>query len=749
MRVWVEAEQRIWVHQGDFDFLKLTLLNPEIKSISGEPYVLLMSDGIKSKIDMDTLALVIQANPQLLGRQVIDLSAQRKYPMTHQPWLTAMTNYDFSLNASTREQSTWRGNTFSSVALGPFILQNTHSFSSYNGFSQKRENSQLFVDWPSAKVRLATGDILPTGGGFSRAEPMLGIQLSRRFALQPEYTSNPTFQYLGSVDTPSNAELSVDGQLIRSFKVNPGVLDLRDFTYFSGLRNLSLKLTDAYGVEKTINLPFYFTEQNLQRGVHEFNYSIGRIRQTNANTDDAWRYKDLGWSASHRIGLTSFLTVGIYGEKGSDHRLWGTQTSFVLGRMGTLFAEGAWRKNFNTSNNRTQRAYQLAYQLSRGGFTLNAAYLRQTDAFEGTYLQTDGTTAPNLRDSLNIGLSTSVGSQQSLSFNLSRQHDTLGQKTTFASLSHRWRINSRLNLYNFMTQTYSNNDKTLAFGVQLTYQMGDDWSSNARYQNDDGTRKIGIQAQYASNQGQTLSARIGTERTTSDTQTSQWLDASAIYRSKYADLGIQARQSQSTSENKTSGHLDVAGGLAYLDGRVYASRPIREAFAVVDAAAQADVRVYQNNQLLGRTNREGRLLVPSLTAYLGQQVRIDDRDIPLEIGLDQVQKYAVSRDGAGVLLKFEGKSTTAVSGILMADYQGQKLPLNNAFLTLKTDDSEQKIATGPDGDFYVDNIQTGVTYLLHASNKTLQCDSKFQLTQRNNALIDLGVLMCEKVTPYD
>ncbi len=749
VRIWAETEQRIWIHQSDFELLKLTLSKTESRSIAGEPYVLLTSDGIQSKIDMDALALVIQASPELLGRQVIDLSARQNNPLTPQPWLTALNNYNFSLNAATKETTTWSGKTFSSVAVGSLVLQNTHAFSSNNGFTQKRESSQLLLDWPRAKIRFTGGDIMPTGGGFSRAGPMLGIQVSRRFALQPEYSASPTFQYLGSVDTPSTAELRVDGQLIRNFKVNPGTLDLRDFSYFGGLRNLSLTLTDVYGVEKTINLPFYFTEQNLNRGVHEFSYSIGRMRQTNSDPYAAWQYKDLGWSASHRIGLTSFLTLGVYGEKVPAHKLWGTRASLVLGRLGTLFAEGAWRKNINDTDTNPQRAYLLGYQISNGSFAFNASYLKQTDSFEGTRYQTDGTKISNLRDSLNIGLSTSIGSQHSLSLNLSRQHDTAGQKSTFASLSHRWRINSKLNLNSFVTQKRTTTEKSTSFGMQLTYQMGDNWNSNARYQNDDGTRKIGIQAQYAPNQGQNFSARISTERTTSKTQNSQWLDASAIYRSKYADWGIQARQSQNASQTKTSGHLDIAGGMTYLGGRLYASRPIGQGFAVVDAAGQPNVRVYQNNQLLGRTNHKGRLLVPSLTAYLGQQIRIDDRDIPLEIGLDQVQKYAVSRDGAGVLLKFEGKSTTAVSGILMANYQGQNLPLNNAFLTLKSDDSEQKTATGPDGDFYMDNIQTGVTYLLHASNKTLQCAAKFQLEQRNSALIDLGVLMCEKVTPYD
>ena len=751
MRVWVEADNKIWIHQADFDKLKLSLDKIERKSINGEFYVLLNADGIQSQVDMNTLELVIQAQPKLLGTQIIDLGASKNKPLTAQPWLTALTNYDWSLNYAKGEPQTWNGSTFSSLALGPVVLQNTHSFSSTNGFSQKREVSHLHIDWPSAKIRFAAGDIFPTGGAFSRAGPMFGVQVSRRFELQPEYSPNPSFQYLGSVDSPSTAELSVDGQLIRSFKVTPGLIDLRNFSYFAGLRNLSLTLTDAYGVKKTIDLPFYFTEQNLHQGVHEFNYSIGRMRQSNANPYAPWQYKDLGWSVSHRVGLTSFLTLGAYAEKVPEHKLWGARLSLVLGRFGTLAAEGAWRQNLNDQHDVTQkgRALQLAYQINRGGFSFNTAYLKQTDGFEGINYQSDGTVAASLRDSLNIGLSAAIGSKQTVSANFSRQHDTMNNTSIFASLVHRWAVNSRLNLQSYVTQKRANNQKSLAFGIQLAYQMSDDWSSNAYYQNDDGDRRVGVQAQYSANQGQTLSARISAEQSTTDTSQSQWLDAAALYRTRYANIGLHARQYQSKQQNKTSANLDISGGLAYLGGRVYASRPIGQAFAVVDAAEQAQVRVYQNNQLLGRTNRKGRLLVPNLTAYLGQQVRIDDRDIPLEIGLDQVQKYATPRDGAGVLLKFTGQTTAAVSAILMADFQGQKIPMNNAFLSISADDFEQKTSTGPDGDFYMDGIKTDVVYRLHASNKTLQCDATFSLPKRDNALIDLGTLMCEKVTPYE
>ena len=66
-----------------------------------------------------------------------------------------------------------------------------------------------------------------------------------------------------------------------------------------------------------------------------------------------------------------------------------------------------------------------------------------------------------------------------------------------------------------------------------------------------------------------------------------------------------------------------------IGGGLHATRPVQESFALVRVPGMKGVRAYLSHQEVGRTNRNGDVLVPNLLPYYGNRLDIADEDVPL------------------------------------------------------------------------------------------------------------------------
>lgn len=98
------------------------------------------------------------------------------------------------------------------------------------------------------------------------------------------------------------------------------------------------------------------------------------------------------------------------------------------------------------------------------------------------------------------------------------------------------------------------------------------------------------------------------------------------------------------------------------DGGLFASRRIDEGFAVVTVPDQPDVRIYRENNLVGRTDADGQLLVTRLHPYMANQIGVDPADLPIRARLDQrrIEVAPGYRSGTVVRFPVEGLDTVLV-----------------------------------------------------------------------------------------
>jgi outer membrane usher protein FimD/PapC len=123
------------------------------------------------------------------------------------------------------------------------------------------------------------------------------------------------------------------------------------------------------------------------------------------------------------------------------------------------------------------------------------------------------------------------------------------------------------------------------------------------------------------------------------------------------------------------------------------------------------------------------------------QVSLDDRDVPMDRELKEVRREVVPRDFVGTVLSFEAKRVSALGGILVATVGGQPVRVVSAELTVRGGKAERTAITGPDGDFYLDDLEPG-RYEIEALNRRLNCRAEVTLAEGKVPFVDLGEVRC-------
>jgi outer membrane usher protein FimD/PapC len=107
---------------------------------------------------------------------------------------------------------------------------------------------------------------------------------------------------------------------------------LRDILAYGGARNVQLLLRDAFGRVQQLTYSFYFSDQPLRRGLHEYSYNLGAIRRNYGI--ESHRYGPAAFSMFHRYGLSDAVTLGLRAEATKDLLNAGPTATVVLGSAG-------------------------------------------------------------------------------------------------------------------------------------------------------------------------------------------------------------------------------------------------------------------------------------------------------------------------------------------------------------------------------------------------------------------------------
>ncbi len=186
--------------------------------------------------------------------------------------------------------------------------------------------------------------------------------------------------------------------------------------------------------------------------------------------------------------------------------------------------------------------------------------------------------------------------------------------------------------------------------------------------------------------------------------------------------------------------LGVAGGLVLIGGRLLATRPVQEGFALIRVPGVAGVRGYVDNQEIGRTDSDGDLVVPNLLPYYANRISISDVDLPLDYSAPALEQLIAPTDRGGVVVSFAARRMSLVRGYIVIDSGGQ----SPAYGEMHVDAGGGRDAVSPvghDGRFEIEDLTPG-PHLAEVEYRGGSCKTSLQVPGGNQPILDLGRLPC-------
>jgi outer membrane usher protein len=189
----------------------------------------------------------------------------------------------------------------------------------------------------------------------------------------------------------------------------------------------------------------------------------------------------------------------------------------------------------------------------------------------------------------------------------------------------------------------------------------------------------------------------------------------------------------------TATQISASGGLAWLEGHVFASRRIDQSFAVATVAGYPNVQVLADNQPAGHTDANGNALIPRLRAYDVNVISVDQRDLPMDAEIDALSVNATPYFRSGAAVTFPIKHAHAATFTVVLD-DGGALP-TGAVLTIAGKSSSALLGTN--GEVYTGDLQA--SNALRAQWHGQQCEFVVPYAPGDDPLPDLGTFVCKGV----
>ncbi len=730
-----QSQDEIWIEQRGFFKLGIELPAATQRTVGGATFVLLpRSPQLQVMPDYDRLELMIEAGPDLLGEQNISLArAVRNGTTDFEHHVHGRLNYEVGIRHMSGDQNSFNLGAEPLIAFDGWSLRSQHAFESVNGReSRVRIGTSATHDWPDEQIRVTVGDVMPASTLFGRLAPLGGVSLSRVFAMNPGVPVAPTFGYRGSVTAPTTAEVLVDGARMATVQLQPGRYALSDLYYFAGLHDIEIRLTDSLGRENLVGLPFYFSGQQLRAGLQEFSYSAGMLRD--AHRDD--HYQSFGVTGWHRYGLSDVVTVSGNAEWSPGLLAIGGGFSGLMSYKGVATVDVEYHAP--SDQQKTGTAAAVSYSFSGHRFSAGWSAVTQSRNFV-SFRRSDEVPLSaqilNHRQSLTAGWL--VTARDSVSLDVSRA------RYFQVGFANQWGIRYRRGLEHGsqfalgLRGSNGSGESDLAASVDLTLNLDRHWAVAASHESSrNHSSADDVVLNFNGVDAGEPNARLGFKRT--DEARSAELLARQETRYGTAFAGLRRFTSETTA---VAEEIRFAGSIAALGDRVLAGPRAGDSFALVAVDQIPGVRIYQNNQPIGVTDAFGQLYVPQLAPYAVNQLRVDDRDIPLDRKLSQVTQVRTPRAGMGSVVSFSAPRISAISLTLVRATNDGLILMDLLPVVIQNANQEMHSMTGPDGDVYLENVGPGKLRLV-TQDPVSPCEASIDVPENAGPLAEFGTVEC-------
>lgn len=626
--------------------------------------------------------------------------------------LSALTELGFSNNLGVLTTSATGRNLTRDKTLG-------------NNTEWLRLETTFTKDLPDSNRTLRLGDTVTRSGMLGRNVYFGGVQFGTNFSLTPGYVTQPIPVLNGLSAAPSTVELYINDVLRQVSEVPTGPFAIDNASILTGSGDARIVVRDLLGRETVIQQSFFSSSQLLAKGLNDWSVEVGSIRRdlglSNAN------YGPKFVSGLWRRGINDSLTLEGRFAKTSQLGLMqtGVTTALPLQLLGRIAATASHQR-------RLKNGVQWLAGLEHQGLRFSAALEVEGATIDFRELGQDFANKPIKRQVAgNLSYASDTLGTFGFGFARIKQYDSDSVTTVSGNYSIRVGKNSNLSITASEARTAGMTNRSV--GLNLVIPLDNNIIASA-YANSAG-KENDVYATLAQNPDQ--DNHLGWRLLAGQTQNHGREEVGAYYYGRYGTVTGDI----STTTNQTAVRLGANGGVIATDGHVFATQRVSDSFALAEVKDYADIGVGIGNNMQTKTDKKGVAIIPRLSAYQNNSIRLRADDLPVSAELDSIEQDVVPAWRSGVKVNFPVRSGRGALIKIKLD-DGEAAPAG-AIAHIENDKQEFYVARR--GEAFVTGLQDKSRVIVNWKGQQCQIEITLPPEQRDE-IPRLGPLLCTGIT---
>lgn len=693
------GDGHLFIRMDDLRRIGFKKLTVPITTIENDAYLSLLElHGVTAVYDDKQLKLDLKAKAELvdLPRETLDYGTRSGPSLPRPPGVSSFLNYRLDYGSQIKASSgTWNATGQGGIRRGNLLLLSDGLYQRQSNLERSvRLMTSLYWDRPEELAKWVAGDILATSGEPSGPLNLGGISYASSFSIEPGLVTYPVGEFSGMAAYPSEAEIYVNGALIRRERLSPGQYRFRNLPVTNGANAVDILIRDPFGVESHFSNAFYLSDRLLKAGLHDYSYSAGFLRSDFGNTSN--RYGQPVAIARHNVGMSDYLTIGAGAEAGKDLVNIVPRAVLSLQNMGiiNILAGGSYERNRGIG---ATIAGSYQYQSRHINYQLN---LRHSTPGYRTLTSRYNADSPLLEGSSGLNLGTPLTG--SFGMDATFMETYAGQIRRSVGVSYSRSLTKSLHFsasWRNAWGTFSEN----TFFAGLTYIPGKDNTISATYQSFRGGDRETLTIQKNLPVGEGFGYRGTVEREHGNERTVYRANPVLLYNGPHGSYSADYRGRHEEKSGETGGDylLSAAGAVVYAGGHVGLTRPVSDSFAVVQLEGLANTAVLLDNQVVARTNSAGLAFIPTMRSYQANTVSFDDHQIPPNYLIKNYSVPLSPGQWGGACISFPVARILAYTGRILTE---DGLPVEGVHVDLRGNQREFSFTTLSNGEFYFENV---------------------------------------------
>ncbi|WP_165188893.1 fimbria/pilus outer membrane usher protein [Caulobacter soli] len=698
-----------------------------------EPVDLAVLPGLRATYDEDGQRLMVEASGVGLMTQRFDLGPPGLDGLDARQDFGAVVNYALTADGGQNDkgQTPRLGGLGAAVEARLFGRFGTFE-SAFSGAYASGQTDLVRLDttwnWysPRHALNVRAGDFINAGFSWTRPIRMAGVQIRRDFGTRPDLITLPSPRLSASAAAPSILDLYVNDVPVLSRRVGAGPIEVDGLPPSQGFSQARLVLRDETGRQTTVTAPFFTTPLLLRRGFVDYAAEAGVARRYfGVRSND---YADMPLATgSVRYGLRDGLTLEGHAEAGAGLVNVGGGVATQLNGLGVAAVSVA------TSHNKWHDGTLAAavFDSRFAGIYISAMALQASSGYRDIAAATSGKWAwrngklvgdlPSrsvrqltLSAPLNLTVWRRGDEPATLSVGYAAQETQDRVKRTVWNGSLRQTLDRRITLYatGYVTRG-DRRDVGAFFGVAIP--LGATTSATVGAETQGGDTIGFVEASKAEDQSEGSTAW----RARVDQGANSRIEGQAVYRGRAYRVSGAAQY----VDGATRGQVQLDGAVAWLGGRPALANRLDSAFALVDVGAPG-VPVLFQNQMIGHSGRDGRLVVRNLAPFDQNKIAIDPQNLALDLEAADTEKQVAPIDGGGVRVRFGVAKTPPSALVTLRLANGEVVP-PGAEVTRAG--SVDRVIVGYDGQTFLTNLTPANDLTVHLEDDAT-CVAHFAFT---------------------